>query len=51
MGPLENTSPNFITNPIFRLFDIFLRRKFPGDDIKDLQFVISALLSKWITLD
>ncbi|CDW86625.1 UNKNOWN [Stylonychia lemnae] len=51
LGPLENSSPNIVTNPVYRLFDIFLKRRFTGDDIKDLQFVISALLSKWISLE
>jgi len=50
-GPLENSIAEHIHNPVFRLYDIFLKRIFTGDDIKDLQFVISALLSDWITLD
>eukprot|EP00347_Sterkiella_histriomuscorum_P019968 403339605 len=40
-GEGMNTTPEIVTNPIFRLRDIFLRRKFTSDDQKDLQFTIS----------
>lgn len=32
MGEGMNTNPQIVTNPIFRIPEIFLRRKFTSDD-------------------
>ena len=51
MGEGMNTSPEIVTNPIFRLPSIFFTRKFTTDDQKDLQFVCQAIKEKWITYE